>query len=90
MISQVATAVTASYGVVKSRRCLPTPKILPYFAPTLGHKRWQFLAVAVARNHLFDAPHMVIFPSIALVITVLSFNFLGDALRDWLDPRNLG
>jgi peptide/nickel transport system permease protein len=43
-----------------------------------------------ARNHLFDAPHMVIFPSIALVTTVLSFNFLGDALRDWLDPRNLG
>src|SRR5215471_6729677 len=43
-----------------------------------------------ARNHLFDAPHMVIFPSVALVMTVLSFNFLGDALRDWLDPRNLG
>ena len=43
-----------------------------------------------ARNYLFDAPHMVIFPSIALVTTVLSFNFLGDALRDWLDPRNLG
>jgi peptide/nickel transport system permease protein len=42
-----------------------------------------------ARNHLFDAPHMVVFPSVALVITVLSFNFLGDALRDWLDPRNL-
>src|SRR3989441_13096669 len=41
------------------------------------------------RNHLFDAPHMVVFPSIALVLTVLSFNFLGDALRDWLDPRNL-
>ena len=43
-----------------------------------------------ARNHLFDAPHMVVFPSAALVVTVLSFNFLGDALRDWLDPRNLG
>jgi peptide/nickel transport system permease protein len=42
-----------------------------------------------ARSHLFDAPHMVVFPSIALVMTVLSFNFLGDALRDWLDPRNL-
>src|SRR3989441_9720416 len=42
------------------------------------------------RNHLFDAPHMVLFPSIALVLTVLSFNFLGDALRDWLDPRSLG
>jgi peptide/nickel transport system permease protein len=42
-----------------------------------------------ARSHLFDAPHMVVFPSIALVMTVLSFNFLGDALRDWLDPKNL-
>jgi peptide/nickel transport system permease protein len=42
-----------------------------------------------ARSHLFDAPHMVVFPSIALVMTVLSFNFLGDALRDWLDPRSL-
>lgn len=41
-----------------------------------------------ARNHLFDAPHMVIFPSLALVITVLSFNLLGDALRDWLDPKS--
>jgi peptide/nickel transport system permease protein len=40
------------------------------------------------RNHLFDAPHMVVFPSAALVITVLSFNFLGDALRDWLDPKS--
>jgi peptide/nickel transport system permease protein len=40
-----------------------------------------------ARNHLFDAPHMVIFPSLALGLTVLSFNFLGDALRDWLDPK---
>ncbi len=43
-----------------------------------------------ARNHLFDAPHMVVFPSMALIVTVLSFNFLGDALRDWLDPRNYG
>lgn len=42
------------------------------------------------RSHLFDAPHLVIFPSVALVITVLSFNFLGDALRDWLDPKASG
>ena len=41
------------------------------------------------RSHLFDAPHMVVFPSVALVLTVLSFNFLGDALRDWLDPKSL-
>jgi peptide/nickel transport system permease protein len=41
------------------------------------------------RSHLFDAPHLVLFPSVALVLTVLSFNFLGDALRDWLDPKSL-
>ncbi len=40
-----------------------------------------------ARSHLFDAPHLVIFPAIAVMLCVLSFNFLGDALRDYLDPR---
>lgn len=39
------------------------------------------------RLYLFDAPHMVIFPAIALMLGVLSFNFIGDALRDYLDPR---
>lgn len=40
-----------------------------------------------ARSHLFDAPHMVVFPAIAVMLCVLSFNFIGDALRDYLDPR---
>jgi peptide/nickel transport system permease protein len=40
-----------------------------------------------ARPHLFDAPHLVIFPALAVMLCVLSFNFLGDALRDYLDPR---
>ena len=40
-----------------------------------------------ARNHLFDAPHMVIFPALAVLLAVLAFNLLGDAWRDWLDPR---
>ncbi len=40
-----------------------------------------------ARSHLFDAPHMVIFPALAVMTAVLAFNLLGDALRDWLDPR---
>lgn len=40
-----------------------------------------------ARSHLFDAPHLVIFPALAVMIAVLAFNLLGDALRDWLDPR---
>ncbi|MGB6430757.1 MAG: ABC transporter permease [Candidatus Acidiferrales bacterium] len=40
-----------------------------------------------ARNHLFDAPHMIVFPALGIMAAVLSFNLLGDALRDWLDPR---
>jgi peptide/nickel transport system permease protein len=40
-----------------------------------------------ARGHLFDAPHLVIFPALAVMTAVLGFNLLGDALRDWMDPR---
>ncbi len=40
-----------------------------------------------ARSHLFDSPHMVVFPALAVMLAVLSFNFIGDALRDYLDPR---
>jgi peptide/nickel transport system permease protein len=40
-----------------------------------------------ARSHLFDSPHLVVFPAIAVAAAVLGFNFLGDALRDRLDPR---
>ena len=40
------------------------------------------------RAHLFDAPHLVIFPAVAVMLAVLSFNFIGDALRDYLDPRS--
>lgn len=40
------------------------------------------------RAHLFDAPHLVLFPAMAVMLAVLSFNFIGDALRDYLDPRS--
>ncbi len=41
-----------------------------------------------ARSHLFDAPHLVIFPAMAVMLAVLAFNFIGDGLRDYLDPRS--
>jgi peptide/nickel transport system permease protein len=41
-----------------------------------------------ARSHLFDAPHLVLFPAITVMLAVLAFNFIGDALRDLLDPRS--
>jgi peptide/nickel transport system permease protein len=40
------------------------------------------------RGYLFNAPHLVIFPALAVMLAVLSFNFIGDALRDYLDPRS--
>jgi ABC-type dipeptide/oligopeptide/nickel transport system permease subunit len=39
------------------------------------------------RSQVFTAPHLVFFPGIAIMITVLAFNLLGDGLRDAIDPR---
>ncbi len=39
------------------------------------------------RSAIFSAPHIVTFPGIAITVTVLAFNLLGDGLRDALDPR---
>ncbi len=39
------------------------------------------------RNNVFSAPHLVFFPGIAIMVTVLAFNLLGDGLRDAIDPR---
>jgi ABC-type dipeptide/oligopeptide/nickel transport system permease subunit len=39
------------------------------------------------RAYLFNAPHVATFPGIAIFLSVLSFNLLGDGLRDALDPR---
>ena len=39
------------------------------------------------RNQVFTAPHLVFFPGLMIMLTVLAFNLLGDGLRDALDPR---
>ena len=43
--------------------------------------------IGAERNQVFTAPHLIFFPGMALVLTVLGFNLLGDGLRDALDPR---
>jgi len=43
--------------------------------------------LADERNQVFTAPHLVFYPGLAIMVTVLSFNLLGDGLRDALDPR---
>lgn len=45
------------------------------------------LMLGEERNSVFNAPHLVFFPGIVIMLTVLGFNLLGDGLRDALDPR---
>ncbi len=40
-----------------------------------------------ARSDMMLAPHVALFPAIAIFVTVLAFNLLGDGLRDALDPK---
>lgn len=41
-----------------------------------------------ARNFIFSSPYTLIFPGLAITLTVLAFNLLGDGLRDALDPKS--
>ena len=50
---------------------------------------WGLMLGAEAES-VFNAPHLVFFPGLAIMMTVLSFNLIGDALRDALDPRLRG
>ena len=45
------------------------------------------LMLSDGRNYMSTAPHVAIFPGLAIFLTVLSFNLLGDGLRDALDPK---
>ena len=45
---------------------------------TLANEGWQALKFY---------PHLIVFPSLAIFMTILAFNFLGDGLRDYFDPR---
>jgi peptide/nickel transport system permease protein len=40
-----------------------------------------------ARSYLRVAPHLLLFPGLAVMLTVMAFNFVGDGLREWLDPK---
>jgi peptide/nickel transport system permease protein len=55
-------------------------------AAPIGAPEWGSM-IALERNQLFTAPHVILAPGIAITLTVLAFNLLGDGLRDALDPR---
>ena len=45
------------------------------------------LILSSGRDYIQNAVHLTFFPGLAIFITVLSFNLLGDGLRDALDPK---
>lgn len=47
------------------------------------------LMINEARLQIFRAPWLTIFPSIAIALTIIGFNLLGDGVRDILDPRRV-
>lgn len=56
----------------------------------LDSPSWGAMLSGGGRTYLTIAPHMAIIPGVAITLTVLAFNLLGDALRDVLDPRLRG
>lgn len=54
-----------------------------------GTPEWGTMLTDVER-YLQSAPHLVIFPGIAIVVSVLGFNLIGDGLREALDPKLRG
>jgi len=55
----------------------------PPTEPTWGN------LLSAGRKILWEAPHVSIFPGLAIVTLVLGFNFFGDGLRDYLDPKKV-
>ena len=51
---------------------------------------WGGILKRAAEEHVKTAPHVAIFPGVAIFIVVLGFNLLGDALRDVFDPKLRG
>lgn len=51
-----------------------------------GTPDWGMM-VAEGQRLIFDAPHVPLFPGLVITITVLSVNYMGDGLRDRLDPK---
>ena len=65
-----------------------TLSFLGLAAPPLA--TWGGMLSRQGRDYMMPAPWLVITPAIALSLTVLAFNFLGDSIRDVLDPRLRG
>ena len=80
-----------SQGYVQAARILGYGDLRIMFTQGLGIRppfpSWGSM-LSEARDHIRDAPWLSVFPGLAIVLTVLGLNLLGDGLRDLLDPQS--
>ncbi len=79
MVIYVVGLMGASLNIMASLSYLGAGLVPP--TPEWG------LILSEAKGYFTSFPHMVLFPAMMILITILAFNMLGDGLRDALDPR---
>jgi len=77
--------VTASFGIAGCILAEASLSFLGIGVPP-GTPSWGAL-LSFGKDVIVEAPHVATFPGIAILLTVLSFNFLGEGLRQWFDPK---
>lgn len=83
MDQNLPVPVEATIGIAGTIPAESALRFLGVLAPVLS---WGAM-LNDARFHLCVAPHLVVFPALAVMLAVLSCNLPGDAWRDWLDPH---
>jgi peptide/nickel transport system permease protein len=56
------------------------------FGPPIGTAEWGMM-IARGQNYILSAPWMTLYPGLAILVTALAFNLVGDGIRDILDPK---
>lgn len=85
-IAPVTVLATTMFGwIILSESALSFLGLgVPPPAPSWGNM------LSTARPYINQAPHLIILPGLCISITLLGVNMLGDAVRDWLDPKMQG
>ena len=78
----IVQATFGMAGVILAEASLSFLGLGPQDVPTWG------AMLNEGADYLLFAPHLATYPGLAIMLTVLGFNFLGDGLRDRLDPKN--
>ena len=85
-VAPVTVLATTMFGwIILSESALSFLGLgVPPPAPSWGNM------LSTARPYISQAPHLIILPGLCISITLLGVNMLGDAIRDWLDPKMQG